>query len=302
MSHDDAPRHAADPPVDRSAAERQTAGLIDSAMADAATRVLVLHGDTAPLADASALLFVPPSRVPADAVTAFLGRGEDGAAVLAAVLPPDVPEPFSAPAGWAPLRVVGADIDAGHSALFVEALSLGRWLLDSPFCPACGSLTELRHGGWSRLCPVCGREHFPRTDPAVIVAVSSASHPARLLLGSNALWGPDRYSCFAGFVEAGESLEAAVHREIEEEAGVRLSDVRYGGSQPWPYYRSLMLGFHATAVDDGAARPDGEEILTVRWFSRDEVAVALAGAGEVLLPPPTSIAHRLITDWLAGTS
>lgn len=301
MSHDDAVP-AAPAHVDRSAAERLTPDLIDAARADAATRVLVIHGDDAPMSDASRLLLVSPGDAPADAIWAFLGRAGDGTAVLTAVLSADGDEPFAAPAGWAPLRVIGADIDAGHAELFVEALSLGRWLLDSPYCPACGSATELGHGGWARLCPQCGREHFPRTDPAVIVAVASSGPPARLLLGSNALWGPDRYSCFAGFVEAGESLEAAVHREVGEEAGVRLSAVRYGGSQAWPYYRSLMLGFHAAAVDDGEARADGEEIATVRWFTRDEIGTALAGDSDVLLPGPTSIAHRLIVDWYEGSA
>ncbi|WP_223171375.1 NAD(+) diphosphatase [Microbacterium sp. NIBRBAC000506063] len=106
------------------------------------------------------------------------------------------------------------------------------------------------------------------------------------------------FSCFAGFVEAGESLEQSVHREIEEEAGVRLSAVRFFGSQPWPYPRSLMIGFHATATDDDLAHPDGEEIVEVRWFTRAEIASALAGEGPVGLPGPASIARRLIVDWL----
>ncbi len=111
----------------------------------------------------------------------------------------------------------------------------------------------MRQAGWARHCPVCGREHFPRTDPAVIVAITSAHDPDRLLLGSNALWDANRFSCFAGFVEAGESLEAAVLREVREEAGVDVRDIRYRGSQAWPYPRSLMLGFLATSAADDAA-------------------------------------------------
>ena len=117
-----------------------------------------------------------------------------------------------------------------------------------------GAHTCVADAGWSRRCPSCGRQHFPRTDPAVIVAITSAADPDRLLLGSNALWGANRFSCFAGFVEAGESLEAAVLREVQEEAGVDAVDIRYRGSQAWPYPRSLMLGFLATAADDAAAR------------------------------------------------
>ena len=137
------------------------------------------------------------------------------------------------------------------------------------------------------------------TDPAVIVAITSARDPDLLLLGSNMLWEQARYSCFAGFVEAGESLERAVVREVHEEAGVVVTDVRYRGSQAWPYPRSLMLGFFATAVDDDAARPDGEEIVTLRWFHRDEIGAALAGDSTFLLPGPASIAHHLISDWYA---
>lgn len=298
MRPDDAPLQA----VDRRADERSVPGLVEAARSDAATRVVVVHGDTAPLADATALHLVSPAMAPDAAHWAFLGRAADGAAVLAAVVSADDPAPFDAPAGWAALRLAAPELDPPSAGLFLDALCLGRWLVDAPYCPACGALTDLRDAGWSRLCPACGREHFPRTDPAVIVAVNSAGGTGRLLLGSNALWGADRFSCFAGFVEAGESLEAAVHREVGEEAGVRLAQVRYGGSQAWPYHRSLMLGFHATAVDDGEARADGEEIATVRWFTRAEIGTALAGDGDVLLPGPASIAHRLITDWHAGTA
>jgi NAD+ diphosphatase len=130
----------------------------------------------------------------------------------------------------------------------------------------------------------------------VIVAVESEDGE-KLLLGANANWHGRMYSCFAGFVEAGESLELTVHREIEEEAGVRLDSVRYVGSQPWPYPRSLMVGFRATASDERRARPDGEEIIDVRWFTRDEIGSALRGDGPVGLPGPASIARALIQGW-----
>jgi NAD+ diphosphatase len=130
----------------------------------------------------------------------------------------------------------------------------------------------------------------------VIVAVESADGE-RILLGANANWGGRMYSCFAGFVEAGESLESTVHREIAEESGVALGDLRYVSSQPWPFPRSLMVGFRATAVDERAARADGEEIIDVRWFTRAEIASALAGDGPVGLPGPASIARALIVDW-----
>jgi NAD+ diphosphatase len=286
--------------LDRAAAERLTEGLVEAARADGATRVLVLCGDAAPLAGSDALAWTTPADVPDGGIWAFLGRDETGAALLTAVFAPADEPLFDAPAGWAGLRVVGGSLSPHDADAFVEALSLGRWLLDSPHCPACGELTDLAEAGWSRHCPNCARQHFPRTDPAVIVAITSADDPDALLLGSNAVWGGNRYSCFAGFVEAGESLEAAVRREVMEEAGVDAVDIRYRGSQAWPYPRSLMLGFFATADDDMAAEADGEEIVSVRWFTRDEIGAGLAGETDLLLPGPASIAHRLISDWYRG--
>ncbi|MET0297283.1 MAG: NAD(+) diphosphatase [Microbacterium sp.] len=288
--------------LDRAAEERAADGFLEALRADAATRVLVLAGDAAPLAAPERLHWVAPSDVPEGAEWAFLGRDPEGSALLVAAFAAGESRPFDAPAHWAGLRVAGGLLAPAESDAFVTALSLGRWLLDAAFCPACGTRCVLRNSGWSRHCPSCGREHFPRTDPAVIVAITSATRPDHLLLGSNALWESARFSCFAGFAEAGESLEAAVHREVREESGVEVVDVRYRGSQAWPYPRSLMLGFLATAVDDDAALADGEEIASVRWFSRDEIGEALRGEGAVLLPGRASIAHRLISSWHAGKS
>ncbi|WP_254359597.1 NAD(+) diphosphatase [Microbacterium hominis] len=287
--------------LDRRGDERFRDGLLASLRADEATRVLVLSGDTAPLSGSGALLWVAPADAPADAEWALLGRDAQGTAHLVAALDASDGEPFAAPAGWAGLRSVGAALSAGDAGAMVEAVSLARWLHDARFCPACGARAVLGDAGWSRRCPACSRQHFPRTDPAVIVAVTSAADPDRLLLGANAVWSGERYSCFAGFVEAGESLEAAVHRELEEEAGVTVGDLRYRGSQAWPYPRSLMLGFLATAVEDAAARPDGEEIVAVRWFTREEIGAALRGEGGIQLPGQASIAHTLISDWYAGS-
>lgn len=290
---------------DRSADERADPDLLDRTRADAATRVLVLRGDAAPLAAADSLQWVSPQAVPSEAVWAFLGRDSQGAAVLAAIFgaAKDDDEPlFGAPAGWAGLRTVGGALSAAEAGVFTEALSLGRWLRDAPFCPVCGEHADIVSSGWSRRCPRCKREHFPRTDPAVIVAVGSRKHPDRLLLGSNALWAAERYSCFAGFAEAGESLEAAVVREVKEESGIDVVDVRYRGSQAWPYPRSLMVGFLANAAEDDAALADGDEIAHVRWFTRDEIGAALAGEGDILLPGPASISRRLIVDWHTGAA
>lgn len=287
--------------IDRCAEEREDVGLLDRLRDDPSTRVVVVHGDRT-LVDASgALRTVTVAEVRHEAMWAFLGRDQRRAAVLLAASAAEqeapVPTDVHAAPAWASLRAVGGDMSAVDAGLFVEAVALGRWLVDAPFCSHCGTRTEERSAGWARHCVACARAHFPRTDPAVIVAVTSADGSA-LLLGKNALWGErNLYSTFAGFVEAGESLESAIVREVAEEAGVVVSSLRYRGSQAWPYPRSLMLGFHAAAVDDAAARPDGEEIVDVRWFAREEILAALRGEGDVLLPGTASIARRLIADW-----
>lgn len=290
-------------PFDRAAELRTEPGVIDRLRADDGTKVIavrdgrvrIVGDDLSP----ATLLLVPASEI-VEATWALLGRDSGGAAVLLAALPPEDTIDAAPEETWLGLRDLGARLPAPESELLIEALAVAGWLKDAPFCPACGGGTELRQAGWSRHCLVCGREHFPRMDPAVIVAVESADGD-RLLLGANANWGGRMYSCFAGFTEAGESLESTVHRELEEEAGVRLASLRYVSSQPWPFPRSLMLGFRAVAVDESEVRPDGEEIIDVRWFTRDEIRSALAGDGPVGLPGPASIARALIVSWLEDT-
>lgn len=281
--------------MDRSEPERDSPGLLGRLRADAATRTVVVRGDALAVRD-DRLWLVPATSAEASE-WAFLGRDAAGTALLLAV----VGEDAAAPAGaeWAPLRIVGGELTAADADLAATAVSLARWLVDAPFCPRCGTRAELTQAGWSRHCPACGRIHFPRTDPAVIVAIEDVSGE-HLLLGANAAWPQGRYSCFAGFVEAGESLESAVAREVFEEAGVIVREVAYRGSQPWPYPRSLMLGFRAVADPAQAARADGEEIAEVRWFTRAQIGEALAGGGEVTLPGASSIAHRLIAEWLGS--
>lgn len=294
---------------DRAADERIIAELLPTVLGDPATRVLAISGERVRLRDGGLAWdtvdgWVGPAAAGQVAEWAFLGRDERGAAMLMAVLAADegAPGDDDPSVTTESLRVAAPDLDRTEAALAVTAVSLGRWLLEAPFCPACGARTEVLHAGWSRRCPSCGREHFPRTDPAVIVAITNRHDPDLLLLGSNAAWPDQRYSCFAGFVEAGESLEGAVRREVREEAGVEVGEVRYRASQAWPYPRSLMVGFTAEAVDAGAARPDGEEIVSLRWFHRQEIGDALGGRGDLLLPGPASIAHRLISEWHAAGS
>lgn len=283
------------PSLDRAAELREEPDVLERLRDDPGTRVIVVREGRVRVAD-STLLRVPADAV-GDATWALLGRDQDGAVLLLAVAPPENDALDTAPDEiWLGLRDLGGRIDRVEAELLVEAIALAGWLRDAPFCPTCGGGTELRQASWSRRCLVCGRDHFPRNDPAVIVAVESRDGE-RLLLGANANWGGRMYSCFAGFTEAGESLEATVHREIEEESGVRLSALRYISSQAWPFPRSLMIGFRAVVDDESTALADGEEIVDVRWFTRSEIASALAGDGPVGLPGPASIARALIIDW-----
>ena len=196
------------------------------------------------------------------------------------------------------LRELMPVLDGASRELVVAAVALAQWHRTLPHCGSCGAATVVTTGGMVRHCPACGRDRFPRSDPAIIVAVLDADD--RLLLGHQAVWAPGRMSILAGFVTAGESLEQAVHREVAEETGLVLSAVRYVASQPWPFPRSLMLGFVARAAGT-EIEVDGVEIEYARWFTRDELTAAV-DAGEVVLPGEASIAHRLIADWRAGTS
>lgn len=178
--------------------------------------------------------------------------------------------------------------------MLAVALALTAWHQSMGFSPRDGAPTVPANGGWARHDPH-GGEHFPRTDPVVIVLVE---HEDRLLLGSNALWESGRFSLLAGFVEAGESAEQAVIREIEEESGLRVDEVRYVTSQPWPFPRSFMLGFRArlaTGADPAALSPDPAEISELRWFTREELRNPAPG---IRLPMPMSIARWLIDLWV----
>ena len=196
----------------------------------------------------------------------------------------------------ASLRSLGALLDETHLDLVTTAVALVNWHKVAPYCGQCGTLTQVREGGHLRWCERCQRQRFPRTDPAIIVAILDDT--GRLLLGHHVNWDPTRVSILAGFVEAGESLEQAVHREIFEESGLRLSTLRYLGSQPWPFPRSLMLGFVARSIGTEIT-VDGTEIQWANFYTRTELE-ALVAAGELTLPMKSSIASRIITAWRRG--
>lgn len=307
-------REPTSPPLARAAIDRdgEARGADDFAArfdANPAARVIALHRGRVLLAErvdgsAPTIEYLRPSELPASGLRCYLGR----------TLPDDLPagmpievrvfddeaaariEPEEA--RWASLRAAAPVLGDRDAGLFTEALALANWHEAAPFCPRCGSTTTVVQAGWARRCDREGNLLFPRTDPAVIVLVTDDDD--RVLLGSNALWEQHRFSLLAGFVEPGESLEAAVVREVGEEAGVHVDRVAYRGSQPWPLPASLMLGFTARVADGAApssAAPDGVEILQLRWFSRAELAEA---AGEIALPGGTSIASWLLERWYGG--
>ncbi|HMI91834.1 MAG TPA: NAD(+) diphosphatase [Polyangiales bacterium] len=182
--------------------------------------------------------------------------------------------------------------------IFAAALSLGGWHRRHPHCAQCGAATGIARGGWSRRCASCSVEHFPRVDPVVIML---AEHAGRVLLGRQPAYPPGRYSALAGFVEPGETIEAAVARELYEEAGIAVANVRYVASQPWPFPSSLMIGCHADA-SGAELTVDRNELEDARWFSRLEVERALAGGdgASFQAPPRFAIARTLLERWLGG--
>ncbi|PRY51791.1 NAD+ diphosphatase [Geodermatophilus tzadiensis] len=196
---------------------------------------------------------------------------------------------------WAGLREVGADLGDLDAGLLAEAIGILEWHERARFSPVSGAATTIERAGWVQRDPVTGTELFPRTDPAVIMLVHDGGD--RCVLGRQAVWPPGRFSILAGFVEPGESAEAAVAREVAEEVGLGVTDVRYVSSQPWPFPQSLMLGFTARADGDLELRLDPTEIEEARWWTREELAT---GRGPEALPPPVSIARTIIDRWVAG--
>ena len=185
-----------------------------------------------------------------------------------------------------------------EAPLFAAALSLAWWHSRHRFCANCGAGTQIERGGWSRVCPECSAQHFPRVDPVVIML---AEYEGQLLLGRQPQYPPGRYSALAGFLEPGESIEAAVARELHEEAGIQVADVSYTASQPWPFPSSLMIGCHARALGSDLVI-DTTELDDARWFTRSEIEAALAGDPQAAFQPPPrfAIARTLLEHWLAA--
>ncbi len=289
--------------LDRCAWERERVDLLASLLRDPSTRAVDWCDGQALVQFTAAgpqLAWRQASAADTDRLVFFLGRDEHGTALLGVVH--DEPfEPTGEPgargldtgANWVGLREVGAALSACDREAFTTTAGLARWHGAHPRCPRCGKPTRAARGGWVRTCATDGTEQFPRSDPAVIMAVVDPED--RLLLARAPSWPQRRMSVLAGFVEPGESLEAAVLREVAEEVGVSVSEVRYVASQPWPFPASLMVGFTALALGP-QLRPDPAEIAQARWMSRRELRAEVA-AGQVLIPGPLSLARRLIEGW-----
>jgi NAD+ diphosphatase len=196
--------------------------------------------------------------------------------------------------GYKTLREIGDGLIDLEMGLAIHAQALSNWHHTHPHCARCGDTTTSAQGGSLRVCDKDGSEHYPRTDPAVIVLVKDKDD--RVLLGRQSVWPEHRFSCFAGFVEPGESFEQCVIREVGEEAGVLVSDISYLGSQPWPFPASIMIAFQATTLHPELAKPDTTEIEEIRWLSRIEMRDAVAD-GSLLLPPGMSVARKMIESW-----
>ncbi|WP_329241455.1 NAD(+) diphosphatase [Actinoallomurus sp. NBC_01490] len=277
--------------LDRVGERRRDDAWLAETWANPRTRVIVVEGGKALVRPEPALVFVPPEQAP-EGERYLLGVDGEETAYFAVSAPLPAIE-GTEPAG---LRAVGARLDDRDAGLLTQAVALQNWHETHTHCPRCGAVTTPASAGHIRVCTVDGSEHFPRTDPAVIMLVHDDE---RMLLASSHKWPARRMSILAGFVEPGESLEQAVAREVREEVGVAVHDCRYLGSQPWPLPRSLMLGFFARAYDGQDLRVDGEEIKSARWFTREELRAATE-SGELGLPGRISIARQLIERWYGG--
>ena len=303
-------------PLDRAAAVRRDPGWISARVEDPDTRFLLFRG-LRPLlrdtnrgpriawlrrADSEGGYALDPD---VEQKAILLGLDDDEVAHFALSTDDTVKGlEAPAPAEFRDTRTSAALLPAPESAIVAQARSLVSWHNSHPFCARCGGRTVSVEAGYSRRCArtACGAMHFPRTDPVVIMVVSRGD---RALLGRSVReprYPVGLFSCLAGYVEPGESVEEAVRREVQEEAGIEIGRVRYHSSQPWPFPSTLMIGCFAEAVSD-LISIDPEEVEEVRWFTRREVRTALDRWNEpdgIRLPPPITAAHRLIAAWLEG--
>jgi NAD+ diphosphatase len=268
--------------LDRAGPQRRDESWLAARLADPATRVVAASESGVIVAGERPRMFAVDA-LPEGLELVLLGVDGEGHAVFAADPGDELPGERRG------LRDLAPVLSQAEGGMVAHAVGLLNWHRRHRFCANCGAPSDAREAGHVRVCPVCGTQHHPRTDPVVIMLVTDGD---RALLGRQAQWPAGRYSALAGFVEPGESLEEAVAREVREEAGVRVAGVRYRSSQPWPFPSSLMLGFSARWAGGEPAVRDAE-LEDVGWFTRQAIV-----GGDVLLPPPTAIARRLIDEWL----
>lgn len=275
-------------PLDRAEPARQDPSALAALAADPAALLLDMSDYVPGVAD-GALAWRPFIPLPPEEVL-LLGL-IDGVPRFTRI------DPIAAPAKRsAELMTLLDGLVPGEAGIYATARSLLDWHSRHRFCANCGTRSAPHKAGWARLCPACGTEHFPRTDPVVIML---AEHDGRVLVGRQPAFPPGRYSALAGFVEVGESVEEAVARELREEAGVIATRVRYVASQPWPFPSQLMLACIAH-VRDTVVTLDFAELEDAKWVTRAEVATALAGAEDAAFraPPRYAIANTLFRAWL----
>jgi NAD+ diphosphatase len=277
---------------DRIAERRDDTAFLDAAWTDPSSRVVVIRDLELAVADDGTSLdrLAPADAPPGERM--LLGRTEGAVQFLVIADGADGSDPL-AERDFRPLRAVATALNPEQASLAVHAVALAQWHQRHASCAVCGARTVVVSSGAARRCPQCGAQHFPRTDPAVIMLVVDDAD--RCLLGHNAARDASWYSTLAGFVEPGESLEDAVVREVAEETGVHVDRVTYAGSQPWPFPSSLMVGFLAHASGTAIA-VDGVEITNARWFTRDEIRREVE-AGDLVIPSTISISGALVQSW-----
>jgi NAD+ diphosphatase len=277
---------------DRAGEHRRDAEWMQRQWSSTETRVIpVVGSDIEVEADHRLPRWVAASEAP-PGENYLLGIDEHGNARFAVHTPEERPG-----ATYGGLRELGLAVGDYEAGWLCHAVALAQWHSAHGHCARCGGPTVVEAGGAERRCPADGSSHFPRVDPAVIALVTDDQD--RALLGRQAVWPEGRFSTLAGFVEPGETAEQAVCREVAEEAGITVVDVSLVATQPWPFPSSLMIGARARVAGEPVPRPDGDELVDVRWFTRSELERAVAN-GTVMVPGPISISRWLIDSWFGG--
>ena len=290
-------------PLDRASDRRGDAGWLAERLRDPASAAVALHkgapfitgeNGSSRLARLPIALAAGLARRPGeDLLLLGLERGRALFALDYESAADPVLGPLAGRGRFEDLRAMASILPREEAAIAATAKGVFEWQNRHRFCAACGHASEAADAGWKRVCPSCRTEHFPRTDPVVIML---AVHEDRCLLGRQASWPGGRFSALAGFLEPGETIEEACARELKEEAGLETLSVAYHSSQPWPYPSSLMIGLLAE-VSSARATPDQTELEEVRWLTREEARDVLAGRHEIQTPPPLAIAHQLLRSW-----